>query len=196
MTKASGGNPQILLYQADCRTIIPMLDYDSVVTDPWYGASSVLDERKDGDGYEEWLHSWFPLLRRRMNANILMTVGRMNVGVWARIGQAPGFSPFGCLLAWHKPMGGWEPVLGWGDVSGPDWFRTGPDEIDEKGYRAKPLEWAVEMVSRVPGRVLDPLMGKGVVGLACKKLGREFIGIEHDPEIFKVARERLTAGGR
>jgi hypothetical protein len=172
----------VILYQADCRTIIPMLDYDSVVTDPWYGAASETDIRKSDDGYAEWCETWF----KPLGGTILMTVGRMNLGMWLNAEPRPDG-----LLAWHKPMGGWEPILGWGNVSGPDWFRTGPDEIDDKGYRAKPLEWALEMVKRVPGKVLDPFMGKGVVGLACKKLGREFIGIEHDPEIFKVARERL-----
>ena len=174
----------MILYQADCRHIIPMLDYDSVVTDPWYGASSETDVRKPDDGYAEWCLSWFDLLKKP----IAMTVGKMNFSMWCRIRD------FDDALVWHKPDG-MEPVLGWGVNLAPDgktsWFKTGPEEVDAKGYRAKPLEWAVEMVSRVPGKVLDPFMGKGVVGLACKKLGREFIGIEHDPEIFKVARERL-----
>tara|TARA_S200002703_G_scaffold122739_1_gene108682 strand:- start:6 stop:980 length:975 start_codon:yes stop_codon:yes gene_type:complete len=38
--------------------------------------------------------------------------------------------------------------------------------------------------------VLDPTMGSGSTGVACKKMGRNFIGIELDEKIFKVAENR------
>ncbi len=39
--------------------------------------------------------------------------------------------------------------------------------------------------------VLDPTMGSGSTGVACKQLKRNFIGYELDPDIFKVAEKRL-----
>ena len=39
--------------------------------------------------------------------------------------------------------------------------------------------------------VLDPTMGSGSTGVACKKLDRNFIGFEKDDNIFKVAESRL-----
>ena len=39
--------------------------------------------------------------------------------------------------------------------------------------------------------VLDPTMGSGSTGVACKKLNRNFIGFEIDKNIFKVAESRL-----
>ena len=39
--------------------------------------------------------------------------------------------------------------------------------------------------------VLDPTMGSGSTGVACKKLGRNFIGYELDEKIFKVAEARI-----
>jgi DNA modification methylase len=39
--------------------------------------------------------------------------------------------------------------------------------------------------------VLDPTMGSGSTGVACKKLNRNFIGFEKDDNIFKVAESRL-----
>lgn len=40
--------------------------------------------------------------------------------------------------------------------------------------------------------VLDPFAGAGTVGLVCKQLGREFIGIEINPEYVKIAETRLA----
>lgn len=39
--------------------------------------------------------------------------------------------------------------------------------------------------------VLDPMMGSGTVGVACKKLNRDFIGIEISPDYFKLAKRRI-----
>jgi len=43
--------------------------------------------------------------------------------------------------------------------------------------------------------VLDPFMGSGTTGVAAKKLGREFIGIEIDPTYYKIAEERISGVG-
>jgi site-specific DNA-methyltransferase (adenine-specific) len=39
--------------------------------------------------------------------------------------------------------------------------------------------------------VLDPFMGSGTTGIAAKNLNRNFIGIELDPEYFKIAEKRI-----
>ena len=39
--------------------------------------------------------------------------------------------------------------------------------------------------------VLDPFMGTGSTGIACKALKRGFIGYENDPGYFKIARKRF-----
>jgi len=40
--------------------------------------------------------------------------------------------------------------------------------------------------------VLDNCMGSGTTGVACVNTGRSFIGIEKDPEYFKIAQERIS----
>ena len=40
--------------------------------------------------------------------------------------------------------------------------------------------------------VLDPFMGAGSTGIACKNLGRDFIGMEIDEKYFKIAEERIN----
>lgn len=39
--------------------------------------------------------------------------------------------------------------------------------------------------------VLDPFMGSGTTGLACKNLNRNFIGIEKDEAYFNIAKQRI-----
>ena len=41
--------------------------------------------------------------------------------------------------------------------------------------------------------VLDPFMGSGTTGVACKLTGRDFIGIEMSEEYMKIAQERITS---
>ena len=39
--------------------------------------------------------------------------------------------------------------------------------------------------------MLDPFMGSGTTGIACKQLNRNFIGIEIDDEYFNIAKEMI-----
>ena len=40
--------------------------------------------------------------------------------------------------------------------------------------------------------VLDPFMGSGTTGVACKNLNRNFIGIELDDKYYEIAKERIN----
>jgi len=66
----------------------------------------------------------------------------------------------------------------------------------EKGKHAtqKPVElikWCLKYYSKEGDIILDPTMGSGSTGLACKQMNRKFIGIEKDKEIYDVACKRL-----
>jgi site-specific DNA-methyltransferase (adenine-specific) len=39
--------------------------------------------------------------------------------------------------------------------------------------------------------ILDPFMGSGTTGVVCQTLGRNFIGIEKNPEYFNIAMKRI-----
>ncbi len=53
----------------------------------------------------------------------------------------------------------------------------------------------VENSSNVGDTVMDLFMGAGATGVACRELGREFIGIEIDEKYFKIAEERINGVG-
>ena len=55
------------------------------------------------------------------------------------------------------------------------------------------MEYLIKTYTNKGETVLDFTMGSGTTGVACKNLNREFIGIEKDPEYFKIAQERIAA---
>jgi site-specific DNA-methyltransferase (adenine-specific) len=58
----------------------------------------------------------------------------------------------------------------------------------------KPLElmaYLIKTYTNEGDTVLDFTMGSGTTGVACKNLGRKFIGIEKDEEYFNVAKDRI-----
>lgn len=52
------------------------------------------------------------------------------------------------------------------------------------------IERLLEIYSLEGDLVLDPFLGSGTTAVACKKLGRDFIGIEKEEKYVKIARER------
>jgi site-specific DNA-methyltransferase (adenine-specific) len=56
-----------------------------------------------------------------------------------------------------------------------------------------PLEVMKNIICILPddALILNPFMGSGTTGVACKQLGRDFIGIELDETYFKIAKERI-----
>jgi len=55
------------------------------------------------------------------------------------------------------------------------------------------FEWIVKTYSNEGETVLDNCMGSGTTGVACKKTGRHFIGIEKDEKYFEIAVNRINS---
>ena len=53
------------------------------------------------------------------------------------------------------------------------------------------MEWLVEHYCPEQGTVLDPFTWVSPVGMACKNLNRNFIGIELDENYFEIANNRI-----
>ena len=55
------------------------------------------------------------------------------------------------------------------------------------------LSYLITLGSREKDLVLDPFMGSGTTGIACKLLNREFIGCEINKEYFGIAQKRIES---
>lgn len=53
------------------------------------------------------------------------------------------------------------------------------------------IEYLVSTLTSEGDTILDCFMGSGTTGVACKKLNRNFIGIELDEKYFNIAKERI-----
>ena len=54
------------------------------------------------------------------------------------------------------------------------------------------MRWLVRLIAPPGGLVLDPFMGSGTTGVACMQEGREFIGVECEPEYIAIAEARIS----
>jgi modification methylase len=85
-----------------------------------------------------------------------------------------------------------------------DWFLpicTGAERLkDESGRKAHPTQKPEALLQRVllaasnaGDLVLDPFFGSGTTGVAARRLGRSFIGLERDSAYAEAARRRIDA---
>jgi hypothetical protein len=58
------------------------------------------------------------------------------------------------------------------------------------------MRWLVRLVTPPGGTVLDPFTGSGTTGRAAILEGRQFAGIEREPEYFEIAKRRVQSALR
>lgn len=78
------------------------------------------------------------------------------------------------------------------------YYLSSTNKEDKKLYKhptIKPLEIIKNLVinsSQMGGVVLDPFMGSGTTGVACKELNRQFIGCEINEDYYEIAKRRIN----
>lgn len=68
-------------------------------------------------------------------------------------------------------------------------------DLEKQHTCPKPITMMDAVVRRYTGEtetVFDPFMGSGTTGVACVKLGRNFIGIEREPKYYDIAARRIA----
>lgn len=80
-----------------------------------------------------------------------------------------------------------------------DWWNVNQvKNVSKKEYKhpcIMPLDVMEKIIGILPKElvIVDPFMGSGTTCVACKKLGREYIGIEINEEYYKIAKQRLDS---
>jgi len=191
-----------MIYCGDCLEVMGGLadnSVSSVITDPPYGVD-----------YEGW-DSDIPPQR------FLDECLRVSAGPVVMFGAAPKILEFARyrpgpdrILIWapaftlsHTMGNGiayrYHPIYVWG-MKRPDNKAIPWDVLRDntecgnwwKHRATKPVSLMMRLVGAFGGDiVLDPYMGSGTTGVACMRLGKEFIGVDNDPGCIEIAERRL-----
>ena len=191
------------LHLGDCLAVMKLISHksiDAVVTDPPYGTGE--HTRHNGEitktrqKWDEWDFRWFENVRNLRGAFFIPPKLILSE-VWYDFR----------LLSWNSknpmkwknvaPRYGIQAVLSWGrfpDKATLDWFYHRSNIKTSDHPHQKPLgviKWLLDVVSEEGDTILDPFMGSGTTGVACVQTGRNFIGIEIDPDYFAIAERRI-----
>lgn len=184
--------------------------FDLVLTDPPYGIGESMKNHQSRGvlaagidyGHSEW-DSKIPSMEvfeemRRVSKNQIIFGGNYFVEylknspcwiVWDKDNGENDFSD--CELAWtsfssavRRLKWRWQGML----QQEPKW----KEKKFHPTQKPVPLfRWILEKYSQEGMTVLDPFMGSGTTAVACKQLGRDFIGFEMEPKYVRIANKRL-----
>ena len=207
-------NNGIVIYNADCRELLPSLSCDVAITDPPYGkathdgARTSIDERLltfEHIGAEQFVdvsrqlvecaRRWVVMTCEWKYAHLLDEAGLLvRLGAWIKPNAAPQFTG-------DRPATGWEAVAILHRPGKKQWNGGGHHGVwthniaQGEHPTEKPLglirQWMLQFSN--PGEtILDPFMGSGTTLRAAKDLGRKAIGIEINERYCEIAAKRLS----
>lgn len=127
-------------------------------------------------------------------------LGARNALVWdKRHGPGPYFTLHHEMILFHCEKGRFMKACN--VIRDIPAFGNGAKKTD--GEKVHPTQKPVALIEKLitdstqPGdTVLDPMMGSGTTGVACKRTGRNFIGFENQEKYFDIATKRILAGVR
>ncbi len=196
------------IINADCLEVmkgIPDKAVDLVLTDPPYGINCEYDAFNDtSDNVNNLIKSFMPEVLR-IGKIVALTPGNRNIYSYPKpdwilswtVPQGNGVSCWG-FICWHAILVyGKDPYLTNRLGSQPDLI-TGKNITSEKFSHPcpKPIDIWSKILQRCSIKntdiILDPFLGSGTTAVACKSLGRKFIGIEKSLKYCEIAERRLS----
>ncbi|MFA6000193.1 MAG: DNA methyltransferase [Candidatus Paceibacterota bacterium] len=185
----------------------PDKSIDVIITDPPYGVGMEYDIYEDTKENLKSLVDAFFIEAHRITDLIVITPGNENQSIYpqptwtlawiidAGVGRCKwGFSCWQPVLVYGK-----DPYLKNGMGARADIIKDNSKSSSKEHVCAKPLTFMQKLIDRVSVNkddlILDPFCGSGTTCVACKIMGRRYIGIDMSENYCKVAEERLGYTG-
>jgi len=206
----------IQLILGDCLTEMRKLkdqSIDLVLTDPPYGLQfeyiSYIDTREN---LYQLIEKFMPQAIRIAKRAVYVLCGPTQIGLypqadwcgaitWNTTGSFGkyGYNQWTPILCYGKDLTGFGNVNGVTKsdtikISGGGGVGFMRNTEEKKHTCPKPITMMRQVINRYCGvneTVLDPFMGSGTTGVACKELGRNFIGIEISSDYYEIAKKRI-----
>jgi len=188
------------LWHGDCCGVLPLLPpVDLVLTDPPYGIGA--DENpvrgKWGMGVVDNAVAWDRKRPERDEIALVVGAGRDAI-LWGGNYFADFLPPSQGWLVWDKITRNFSLAdceLAWSTFDRASRVLSKPrtPDFDKSHPTQKPLylmEWCLSMVPKAKS-VLDAYMGSGTTGVACARMGLQFVGIERERKYFDIACRRI-----
>jgi site-specific DNA-methyltransferase (adenine-specific) len=205
------------IINGDCLEVmkgIPDKSIDLVLTDPPYGIGADIKQNesagkvmsKSGGRWKKYpTTNWDSSIPSEEYFKEMFRVSKNQI-IWGGNYFTDYLAPSKCWLMWDKISGLSLPdgELAWSSFnsciriyreSRADAYINSIIGIDVKAHPTQKalglMEWCLENYSKPGMIILDPFNGSGTTTKACKKLNRNFIGIEISEDYCKIARDRL-----
>jgi len=196
------------LWHGDCREILPTLPpVDLILTDPPYGIAYDATHTKYLNGKNHGAADWDI---EAYNPEPILALGSRMI-VWggncfaSRLPDRPGWLSWvkidrnGTKIRQAETEMAWTNCVNRSQAFRYVWIGAGMEGetnrvnggTEHPTQKPVPLmQWCIELVSGVES-VLDPYMGSGTTGVACARMGLQFVGIERERKYFDIACRRI-----
>jgi len=190
------------LHLGDCLEVMrsmPDKSVDAVITDPPYGIGiAEWDMSIPVEALSEFIRIsrgvvvWFGAAKKIVEQVISFSIPPERVMMWSpsftmsKDNNNGIFYRYHPIYCWNLPLKSktvkWDVFTDHTEVG--NWW---------KHNCTKPVSLMNKLVQlgNEGDTVLDPFMGSGTTGVACVQTGRNFIGIEIDPDYFAIAERRI-----
>jgi len=221
MIKPYYEEPGIVIYNADCRDVLPQLEpgIDLVLTDPTYKYENTnyASRQRSGKiycGRKAESRDWGIIAGsdKTFSPEFLLSIPQVILWggnyfsdhlpatpkwlIWDKRRNVPSDDNADCEMAWTNLPGVTRIFRHlWKGIC-----REGEENIAKSGGKLHPfqkplalMKWCINQ-AHPANFILDPFMGSGTTLVAAKSLGRKCIGIEIEEKYVKIAIERLRQG--
>jgi len=205
------------IHTGDCIELMEQLpDYsvDISLTDPPYNMGidygKYYNDSKSEDKYTSWCKEWFNILYKKVKDKVIFTCGNKNLPMWLEIKRPT------VILCWHRQnssshvglnlFNNWEPILLYSKTTSKinamrDFYsfyvesgicRPKGERIEH--YCPKPIKLWRKLIldySNEGDVVIDPFIGSGTTAVACKELGRDYLGIDINQNYVDIADRKV-----